>query len=182
MSTKKIILVKSKIDTIFSCLERMSRSFITSSFSQVLFLALFCSFFSQAYAQDNDKHERIKALKVSFITEKMELTPAEAEKFWPIYNTYDDKIHTLRHKEKELFKEKYNSEGNRKKLNEVESEKLIKNYNDTRDKRHLLEKQMMYDLIKKLPPSKIVFLPEVEDAFSRMLFEEYKKRNKNEEP
>ena len=84
-------------------------------------------------------------------------------------------------RKKQLFREKYNQNGNKNKLSETESENLIKKYNEVRDKRHSLEKQMMYELIKKLPASKIVFLPEVEDDFSRMLFEEYKKRNKQEE-
>lgn len=145
----------------------------------VLLIFLFTSGF-KTFAQEGDKHERIKALKVSFLTEKLELSSAEAEKFWPIYNTYDSQIHDLRHQEKQVFREKYNRDGVKNKFSESESEKLIKTYNEVRDKRHLLEKQMMYALIKKLPASKIVFLPEVEDDFSRMLFEEYKKRNEKE--
>ena len=39
-------------------------------------------------AQSPEKRERIKALKVAFITEKLELTESEAQKFWPIYNTF----------------------------------------------------------------------------------------------
>ena len=30
--------------------------------------------------------ERMKAEKIAFLTDAMDLTPAEAEKFWPIYN------------------------------------------------------------------------------------------------
>lgn len=32
--------------------------------------------------------ERIKALKVAYITKELNLTSAEAEKFWPVYNDY----------------------------------------------------------------------------------------------
>ncbi len=149
--------------------------------SLVVFLILFTAG-SRSFAQNSDKHERIKALKVSFITEKLELSSVEAEKFWPIYNTYDSQIHDLRHQEKRLFREKYSADGVKNQLSEVESEKLIKTYNEVRDKRHLLEKQMMYALVKRIPATKIVFLPEVEDDFSRMLFEEYKKRNEREKP
>ncbi len=147
-----------------------------------MFLILLFAASLESFAQDGDKHERIKALKVSFITEKLELSSAEAEKFWPVYNTYDSQIHDLRHKERQLFKEKYSSDGVKNKFSESESEKLIKTYIEVRDQRHLLEKQLMYALIKKLPASKIVFLPEVEDDFSRMLFEEYKKRKEKEKP
>lgn len=150
--------------------------------ANVMFLILLFTAGFKTFAQDGDKHERIKALKVSFITEKLELSSAEAEKFWPVYNKYDAQIHDLRHKEKQLFREKYSSNGIKKEFSESESVKLIKTYNEVRDERHLLEKQLMYELIKKLPASKIVFLPEVEDDFSRMLFEEYKKRNEKEKP
>jgi len=35
--------------------------------------------------------ERVQALKVAFITKALDLSSAEAEKFWPIYNDYQDK-------------------------------------------------------------------------------------------
>ena len=40
--------------------------------------------------------EKIKALKVAFITQKLQLSPSEAEKFWPVYNQYDNEITQLR--------------------------------------------------------------------------------------
>lgn len=33
-------------------------------------------------------HEQIQAMKVGYITEKVGLTAAESEKFWPMYNQY----------------------------------------------------------------------------------------------
>jgi hypothetical protein len=44
-----------------------------------------------SYAQPG-KQDKIEALKVSFITEKINLTPNEAQGFWPLYNEYNDKI------------------------------------------------------------------------------------------
>ena len=34
--------------------------------------------------------QRIKASKIAYITEQVELTPEEAEKFWPVYNELED--------------------------------------------------------------------------------------------
>ena len=56
-----------------------------------LILLVLCSSLSIS-AQKKDRHEHIKALKVPFLTEELNLTPAEAEKFWPIYNVYDSKM------------------------------------------------------------------------------------------
>ena len=35
--------------------------------------------------------EKFKAEKISFLTEKLDLTVEEAQKFWPVYNKYQDK-------------------------------------------------------------------------------------------
>ncbi|HUX54555.1 MAG TPA: hypothetical protein VMV56_09090 [Williamwhitmania sp.] len=40
-------------------------------------------------AQDNqDKAELVKAQKIAFFTQKLNLTPDEAQRFWPVYNEY----------------------------------------------------------------------------------------------
>lgn len=35
---------------------------------------------------------RIESLKIAFITRKLELTPEEAQKFWPVFNKYSDEL------------------------------------------------------------------------------------------
>jgi len=41
------------------------------------------------------RSEKIDALKAAFITKQLDLTPAEAEKFWPVYNQYQNEIQAL---------------------------------------------------------------------------------------
>jgi len=52
----------------------------------ILFLVVFAGFSYICAAQP--PKERIKALKVAYITKELNLTSAEAEKFWPVYNEY----------------------------------------------------------------------------------------------
>lgn len=40
--------------------------------------------------------EKIQALKIAFITEKLQLTASEAQQFWPVYNSYEKEIEDLR--------------------------------------------------------------------------------------
>jgi len=47
------------------------------------------------------RSEKIQALKIAFITQKLHLTSAEAEKFWPVYNEYTNEIRNLRLENKE---------------------------------------------------------------------------------
>ncbi len=58
----------------------------------ILILTLFLSI--GLHAQDNDKKEngRLEALKIAYITKKLNLSPEEAQKFWPIYNQYSDEM------------------------------------------------------------------------------------------
>jgi hypothetical protein len=40
--------------------------------------------------------DRIEALRIAFISQQLNLTPAEAQKFWPIYNAYKSDLDALR--------------------------------------------------------------------------------------
>ena len=54
---------------------------------------LFTSF--SVYAQNGKGMERIQAQRVAYITNELSLTPAESEKFWPVYKEYKQKVHQL---------------------------------------------------------------------------------------
>ena len=45
------------------------------------------------FGQSNDPNEKIRRAKIALITERLDLTPEQAEKFWPIYNAYEEKKH-----------------------------------------------------------------------------------------
>jgi len=51
---------------------------------------------SQANHKDRSKkHKRMKAKKIAYITDALELTPAESEKFWPLYNELKQELYVL---------------------------------------------------------------------------------------
>ena len=52
----------------------------------------FISFCAQAQEDNATKKEKIQALKIAFITQKLELTSDEAQRFWPVYNRYEADI------------------------------------------------------------------------------------------
>jgi len=47
------------------------------------------------YAQ-RDRFKAIESEKVAYITKELKLTPAEAQKFFPIYNKYNDEMWALK--------------------------------------------------------------------------------------
>lgn len=57
---------------------------------------LLCFSFVKAQERNGQRAEKIQALKIAFITQKLKLTSSEAEKFWPVYNQYENEIKDLR--------------------------------------------------------------------------------------
>ena len=51
-----------------------------------------------------EKRERITAKKVAFITEKLDLSVEEAQKFWPVYNELEKKLEKLRTEKQSIMK------------------------------------------------------------------------------
>ena len=65
-------------------------------FKTVILGLFICVISFGTYAQDkSDKEQKIKSQKIAFFTEKIGLTPEEAQVFWPIYNSYWDKKNSI---------------------------------------------------------------------------------------
>lgn len=60
------------------------------------------SLFSQqnSFAPDQGDGGRIEALKIAYITKKLNLSPDEAQKFWPIYNNYSSEMREVRREQR----------------------------------------------------------------------------------
>jgi hypothetical protein len=61
----------------------------------ILIFALSLGSLSIVNAQNDNrqpKTEKVQALKIAFITQKLELTSDEAQRFWPVYNRYETEI------------------------------------------------------------------------------------------
>ncbi len=54
---------------------------------------LFVCFASTIRAQQRDKIEELRA---AFISKKLELSTSESEKFWPVYNEFQDKLKAIK--------------------------------------------------------------------------------------
>src|SRR5688572_21292977 len=65
-----------------------------------LLFALFAIAFSaQAQGKHGGKrHDKIDAARTAYLTDKMNLSQEQSQKFWPIYNEYEAKRKELRHK------------------------------------------------------------------------------------
>jgi hypothetical protein len=67
----------------------------------ILFLICTLSVFSQEGNEPTDNDgSRIEALKIAYITRKLNLSPDEAQKFWPIYNNYANEMRQVRREQR----------------------------------------------------------------------------------
>ena len=77
----------------------------------LLILTLLFGSFSMAFAQENQpadeqtKPERIKALYVAYVTQQLQLTPDEAQKFWPVHTQFENELKAINKDLAELPKE-----------------------------------------------------------------------------
>lgn len=84
------------------------------------------------------QRDKIEELRASFISKKLEMTSAESEKFWPVYNEYQDKLRAIKRNLRLSYKnlppnytekeaEEIIATENKSKMAEAE---LTKTYND----------------------------------------------------
>ncbi len=83
----------------------------------IVFLALGFALkgFSQDGGNDPKDGSRLEALKIAYLTKRLDLSTEEAQRFWPVYNKYIDEIRGVRREQKD------------KNLSELEAEDRILN-------------------------------------------------------
>jgi len=124
------------------------------------------------YAQ-RPNQDRMKAFKTAYLTDQLDLTSSEAEKFWPIYNYFENKLKSLRKKERsEVFSKVRN--GGIEALTDSEAIALIDKMLEMKTTELQYRKELVKDLLKVLSPKKIIKLNRAEEEFKKMLLERLK--------
>jgi Spy/CpxP family protein refolding chaperone len=137
-------------------------------------LLIFISF--NFYAQGEkmkEKKEQIKALKVAFLTTELNLTSSESEKFWPIYNAFDDKQFELRHLKMKAFMGRMDDNAIDK-MSEKEANSFLNQMESNEDELYMLRKKFVTTLKGILPATKIIKLRKSEEDFNRKLLQQYR--------
>jgi hypothetical protein len=130
----------------------------------LLFTALFACLLSvQTQAQvDPEKREaRLAAFRAEVFTRVLDLSPEEAQQFWPVYNTYTDRREQL---QKEIRPGKQLDQ-----MSDAEVEEQIKRHFDLKQREIELERDAVQQLRKVLPLRKVAKLPMAEREFRESL-------------
>lgn len=136
-----------------------------SLFIIFVFAAVLCK------AQDPEAMKRIESARIALITERLKLTPEQAEKFWPLYREYTDKREELR---KEFMEARRDAGGG--KLSEEESKKLLNKGLELKERQLELEKRYTERLNRVISTQQILQLRRAEDDFRQMLLDRIERR------
>lgn len=126
------------------------------------------------FSQHSEKREKIKSLKVAFITERLELKETEAQKFWPIYNAYETKKDEQRRMGYDRHKQISED------MTEAQAKAILKDLIAFEKEREHLRSNYIESLLKVMPAKKIIQLKFAEEEFNRKMLHEYKKRHSND--
>lgn len=140
----------------------------------ILFLFLSISFYAQGKKM-TEKKEQIYALKVAFITNNLSLTASEAEKFWPIYNSFEDKQFDLKHQKSISLVKKMDDE-TLSKMSDKEALLVLTKIEASEEELFQLRKKLIINLKSVISPVKIIKLKKAEEEFNKKLLQQY--RNK----
>lgn len=132
----------------------------------VVVLALFSLTRTAVFAhQEGDWQEKMRAERVAFLTTAMELTPAEAERFWPVYNSMEAERRASFGKVMRAYKAL--SDGVAAGKTDKELEVLVNDYTTANKNSHSIEAKYTPQLVKVLSVSKVAKLFVAEEEFRR---------------
>lgn len=126
-----------------------------------------------------EKREQIKAMKVGFLTTELELSPTEAEKFWPVYNAFEDKEFELKHQKMISLIRKYKESND--KMTDKDAYLLLTQIENNEEELFLLRKKFTTNLKGIIPAIKIIRLKKSEEDFNKKLLAQYRNKSQRKE-
>ena len=132
-------------------------------------------------AQQKESHEarmeKYRTEKVSFLTTRLDLTPAEAEKFWPIYNEMEKERWEAQKSRRNLENKVSEAEES---LSENEIINLTRDFAGSMQKEGALMSSYNERLLKVLPPKKVLNLYKTENEFRMHMIKKYRDNDKGD--
>lgn len=120
---------------------------------------------------------KVKALKIAYITEQLDLSTKEAQQFWPIYNEHEEAMENLKRSERKSIRALKEANG-LENISEQEAEDFLTNYVSAEEKKFLARKQLIKSLSNVIPHKKILKLVKAEMDFNKRLLKQLRDRRR----
>ncbi|WP_299161547.1 hypothetical protein [uncultured Eudoraea sp.] len=117
--------------------------------------------------------DKIKSLKVAFITEQVGLTSKEATMFWPVYNEHEEALSQIRRKERVEIRSKMADFEN---LSENEASKLLDQFIELEREKQELNIVFLSNIRDVISPKKTFLLIKAEEDFRKRLLRQIQQR------
>lgn len=114
--------------------------------------------------------EKAERLKIAFLTERLDLSVEEGQKFWPIYNEFQTD-----RKEVEKRIRTVKQSGKEGKQSKADVQKAIEEVHAAKRDVIALEEQYLKDALEALGPEKTLALIEAEEKFKREIIRRIQK-------
>ena len=114
--------------------------------------------------------EKLESAKVAFITQRLDLSPEQAEKFWPAYNQHSKEKRSLMREIDRLVKED-------EEITDERAAAVIERRFEIQQQILNSEKAFMRNIVKIISPVQAVKLDDVNKDFARHIYR-MQKRNK----
>jgi hypothetical protein len=134
-----------------------------------ILLAILITITFQLKAQKPETMKKIEAAKIALITERLNLTPEQAEKFWPVYREYGQKNREIR---KDFNAARKDFDPNT--ASEEENKKMLEMANTVKRQQLDLEQEYSQRILKVITTRQLNNLRKAEDDFKEMLLRRIK--------
>lgn len=141
---------------------------------KLIFALLFCAM--SAVAQDQEAMKRIESARIALITERLALTPEQAEKFWPLYREYTEQRRALRKEFKSLRRTT-----EEKQFTDEESKEVLQKGLDLKERQLNLDKTYTDKFGTVITSNQILLLRKAEDDFKDMIIKRLENKKENRE-
>ena len=126
--------------------------------------------------QNRDARNKIESARIALITERLGLTPDQAEKFWPVYREYTEKRRGMA---QELRQARQGMDP--KNMSDEQSKRLVNMAMEVKQSELDLEKQYSGRLMNVISSQQMLSLRRAEEDFRRMLLQRLQERRQQQE-
>ena len=141
----------------------------------LLFTVLLINYPSIVFGQNKNAMRKIESARIALITERLGLTPEQAQSFWPLYNEFSRQKRDIR---TEVSNARQNID--LKTITEKQSQQLMNLQFDAKQKELNLEKEYASRLRDVITSQQLLSLRRAEDDFKIMLLQRIDQRRRQQ--
>lgn len=158
------------------------KEIITAFLILPFFITVCIPAFSQQNNQGNSQgtyenaQQKIQSLKMAYLTQQLDLSPKQAQKFWPVYNQYQQEMQQINRERRQNTQER----NNLKNPTDQQIEQSLNRDFQLRQQALQLRENYRKQFRNVIPPRKVSKLYQSEREFNMKLIQELRRRQNAE--